>query len=404
MKKILLLLLLVISVLSNAQTTIKMEKDGGVYKIQCKVNGAPMKMYFDTGASTVSISKATAMYLINNDLIDESDFIGTTKSALADGSVVDKMVIRLKDIEIGNLHLKNVEATVSSSLNAPLLLGQTVISKLGKITLNGDILIIHDSKPQTISKDNRDELDSRLRELRADRKDKDADYQILDIIKKIERNNELNEYELFCKVMAEGNLNNYDDAIIDAKAWLDKYGLDTDSIDMRMRVYYVSAKTNLFSEKGDKELGKQHLERCRTYFERDTTAHFFWNTLPSMILQYCKFKNTGYSLAIFEAKKVLNHYLQYEGVSIRDINRNKHSNIQLAYCFFDLGAMYIHEIKKIQEVGGDDNYLLQVFNLCYVLSAKLGLPDAIEYCNQVGVDYKKILTQKELDILVLDKF
>lgn len=44
------------------QKTIKMEKEGGIYKISCKVNGAPMKMYFDTGASTVSISKATGLY------------------------------------------------------------------------------------------------------------------------------------------------------------------------------------------------------------------------------------------------------------------------------------------------------------------------------------------------------
>ena len=405
MKKILLILLLVISVLTNAQTTIKMERDGGIYKIKCKVNGAPMKMYFDTGASSVSISLATALYLRDNDLIDKTDILGKAKTTTADGSIVDNMVIRLKDVEIGGMHLKNVEAVVSSSLNAPLLLGQTVISKLGKITLNGDILTIHASKPQTISKDNRDELDSRLRELRANRlKDNEAQYKTLDIIKKIERNNELNEYELFCKVMAESNLDNYDDALIDAETWLDKFGLDTDSIDMKMRVYYASANSNLFSEKGDKELGKQHIERCRTYFEKDTTAHFFWFSLTSMIAQYCKYKNEGYSLAIFEAKNVLKHYLKREGISIHDINHNKCSNFQLSLLFHDLGAMYVYEIERIKEVGGNNKYLIQLLHLCTVLSAKLGYPEAIEYCNLVSIDYKKILTQKELDILVLDKF
>ncbi len=394
-----------ISYLSYAQTTIKMERDGGIYKIKCKVNGAPMKMYFDTGASKVSISLSTALYLRDNDLIDKTDILGKAKTTTADGSIVDNMVIRLKDVEIGGMHLKNVEAVVSSSLNAPLLLGQTVISKLGKITLNGDILTIHASKPQTISKDNRDELDSRLRELRANRlKDNESQYKTLDIIKKIERNNELNEYELFCKVMAESNLDNFDDALIDAETWLDKYGLDTDSIDMRMRVYFVSAKANMMSEKGDKELGMQHLGRCRTYFEKDTTEHFFRSNIVSMIEQYCKYKNEGYSLAIFEAKNVLKYYLKREGISIRDINFNKCSNLQLSLHFYDLGLMYADEIEKIKEDRGNHQYLIQPFQLCAILSAKLGFPEMIEFCNQAGFDYKKILTQKELDILILDKF
>ncbi len=403
MKKLILLLLLVISVLANAQTTIKMERDGGIYKIKCKVNGAPMKMYFDTGASSVSISLATALYLHDNDLIDKTDILGKAKTATADGAIVDNMVIRLKDVEIGGMHLKNVEAVVSSSLNAPLLLGQTVISKLGKITLNGDILTIHDSKPQTISKDNRDELDSKLRELRANReKDDESQYKTLDIIKKIERNYELNEYELFCKVMAEGNLGNYNDAIIDAETWLDKYGLETDCIDMRMRVYFVSAESNLFSEKGDKELGKKHLDRCGVYFEKDTTANFYWASLSSMIFEYCKYENNGYTLGILAAKKVLIHYLKRAGISIRDINNNKHSNPQLAWCFLDLGKVYFAEFKNLQKDGYKNDYKQQLYNLCLILSAKLGLPLTIEGCKASGLDYKKILTQKELDLLVLD--
>ena len=36
------------------QRIIIMEKDGGVYKIPCSVNGAKMKFIFDTGAATVA--------------------------------------------------------------------------------------------------------------------------------------------------------------------------------------------------------------------------------------------------------------------------------------------------------------------------------------------------------------
>ena len=85
MKQILLMLMMFVSVFANAQTTIKMEKQlNGLYKVSCKVNGAPMKMLFDTGASSVSISRSTALYLFDNDLIGEDDYIGTAKTMIAD--------------------------------------------------------------------------------------------------------------------------------------------------------------------------------------------------------------------------------------------------------------------------------------------------------------------------------
>ena len=110
-----------------------MEKQNGVYKISCSVNGAKMKMIFDTGASMVSISQSMANFLYENDYISDSDILGKGTSRTADGSIVDNVVINLKDIEISGLHIKNVQATVISSQNAPLLLGQSAIQKLGRI-------------------------------------------------------------------------------------------------------------------------------------------------------------------------------------------------------------------------------------------------------------------------------
>ena len=37
----------------DAQTTIKMKKDGGVFTIPCKINGLSMDFMLDTGASDV---------------------------------------------------------------------------------------------------------------------------------------------------------------------------------------------------------------------------------------------------------------------------------------------------------------------------------------------------------------
>lgn len=51
MKNFLLLTVLLFIVCVQAQTTIKMEKEGGVYTIPCTVNGIKLKFIFDTGRS-----------------------------------------------------------------------------------------------------------------------------------------------------------------------------------------------------------------------------------------------------------------------------------------------------------------------------------------------------------------
>ena len=127
-----------------SQKVIQMESQNGVYRISCSVNGAKMKMIFDTGASTVSLSESMANFLYDNGYISKEDVLGTSKTQTADGSIHDNVVINIKDIEISGLHLKNVQAVVISSQNAPLLLGQSAIQKLGRITLNGNKLIIND--------------------------------------------------------------------------------------------------------------------------------------------------------------------------------------------------------------------------------------------------------------------
>ena len=127
-----------------SQKVIQMESQNGVYRISCSVNGAKMKMIFDTGASKVSLSESMANFLYDNGYISKEDVLGTSKTQTADGSIHDNVVINIKDIEISGLHLKNVQAVVISSQNAPLLLGQSAIQKLGHISLDGNRLIIND--------------------------------------------------------------------------------------------------------------------------------------------------------------------------------------------------------------------------------------------------------------------
>lgn len=127
----------------SAQVTIQMEEDAGVYKVPCKVNGMKLKFIFDTGASTVSISSTLADLMLENDYLSLNDFQGSGQSQIADGKIVDHTKIILEEIEIGGMTIKNVEAVVIHQQSAPLLLGQSAIQKLGKVSFSGDKLTIN---------------------------------------------------------------------------------------------------------------------------------------------------------------------------------------------------------------------------------------------------------------------
>jgi len=121
---------------NNEETTsdkIIMTKKNGVYFIPTEVNGVPMEFIFDTGASTVSISMTEAMWLYKNGKLIKSDILGSQYFSDANGDISEGTKIILRKIKIGNKTLYNVEASVVHNLNAPLLLGQTALEKLGKI-------------------------------------------------------------------------------------------------------------------------------------------------------------------------------------------------------------------------------------------------------------------------------
>ena len=144
---------LLLSSIINAQERIKMEKSGGIYKIPCEVNGLRMKFYFDTGASLVSISLKEAMFMLENGYLSKTDIIGTGKSSIADGSIVENTIINLREMKIGNKKLQNVKASVSNSLMAPILLGQSALKRLGEYRIQGEYLVLAGPKQSAIDVD-----------------------------------------------------------------------------------------------------------------------------------------------------------------------------------------------------------------------------------------------------------
>lgn len=115
---------------------IPFRREGDIYVVECKVNSLPLRFVLDTGASDVSISDVEAAFMFKNGYLSSKDVRGDAQYLTADGSVVQGTVVNLRDIEFAGLHLRNVRASVVKSQNAPLLLGQSVLSRLGKIEID----------------------------------------------------------------------------------------------------------------------------------------------------------------------------------------------------------------------------------------------------------------------------
>lgn len=130
---------------------IPMQEYGGVYKVPCIVNDVPMDFIFDTGASSVCISLTEANFLYRQGKLSDKDFIGISYSQIANGDVVPNASVVLRKIEIGDLELRDVDAIITLTSDAPLLLGQSAIQRLGIIEIDGDILRITKPHPKMMT-------------------------------------------------------------------------------------------------------------------------------------------------------------------------------------------------------------------------------------------------------------
>ena len=115
---------------------IPFSKVGNVYKVPCKINNLPLHFIFDTGASDVSISNVEATFMMKNDYLKSTDVMGRQNYLTADGEICEGTVINLRTVNFAGLHLENVKASVVKNQSAPLLLGQSVLNRLGKIEID----------------------------------------------------------------------------------------------------------------------------------------------------------------------------------------------------------------------------------------------------------------------------
>jgi clan AA aspartic protease (TIGR02281 family) len=125
---------------------IPFTKEDGVCKVKCKINGLPLHFVFDTGASDVTLSMVEATFMMKNGYLTEKDVIGNQRYMDANGDVNVGTVINLKEVDFGGHNLTNVRASVVRNQKAPLLLGQSVLGRLGKVEIDNGKNVIKISR------------------------------------------------------------------------------------------------------------------------------------------------------------------------------------------------------------------------------------------------------------------
>lgn len=129
---------------SGNQISVPFKQSKGVKYVQCLINGTiKTDMILDSGCSTTLISIDEANYLFAKGSLTKYDYLGSSQSQIANGSIVEDMVFNIKSIVIADkIECSDVEVVVSSNANAPLLLGNEILNRMPKYTVDNENQVI----------------------------------------------------------------------------------------------------------------------------------------------------------------------------------------------------------------------------------------------------------------------
>lgn len=353
----------------QGQIVVNMEQDGGVYKVPCSVNGVKMKFIFDTGASAVSLSKSMATFMEDNGFLNKSDYLGKTQVHIADGSIVDVDVVNLRDFEIGGLHLQDVIATIKDGQNVPLLMGQSAIEKLGRVSIEKGRLLIHQASTTLSLK--------QIATLRAEIEKHALNSEHESVIQKISelrRGTQLTGSDYFYYVQSLFGIHDFEQCIAAGKDW-EAADIDTDDFDKEAIYSSMASAYSIVGEYNNAILYYQKaFPLCDPFFAGSTLAQiascYYDLNNKSQTESYLK-----------QAVRTHYAYLNHNSDSIltvADVLAGDIEDYQLGYIYWEYASF---EEKFNHDYSQRDFYLR--------LSAKCGWQQAIDFCFKNNINYTK---------------
>jgi aspartyl protease family protein len=120
----------------RVSNTIIIENHNGVHIIPVDIKVVKMFFISNTGASLISISTTEANFFYKHGKHTTDDIKGKANFTDANGDVSEGTIIILREVNIGNKILTNVEASVVNNMTAPILMGQSALEKFGKISID----------------------------------------------------------------------------------------------------------------------------------------------------------------------------------------------------------------------------------------------------------------------------
>jgi len=115
---------------------VKLSYRGGVYHIPVTLNGSVrLEFIVDSGAATLYMPNDVFRTLIRTGTIQKSDILREGRSETATGEIVNNLIVNIRQLQVGNQTIYNIEAAIGGE-NASLLLGQSALKKLEPWSLN----------------------------------------------------------------------------------------------------------------------------------------------------------------------------------------------------------------------------------------------------------------------------
>tara|TARA_Y100000589_G_C27181745_1_gene641080 strand:- start:594 stop:1550 length:957 start_codon:yes stop_codon:yes gene_type:complete len=148
------LLLLIVPFFIFSQEKIPMQKKNGVWMVPGTINGLSFNFVFDTGSSDVFVSSDILNVMIKQGTVTENDILEIADYLDASGNINEATKFIIKEIKIGSIIISNVLASASNSINTPLLLGQSFLSKFPSFTQTRDGYLILGENSYTQKNDN----------------------------------------------------------------------------------------------------------------------------------------------------------------------------------------------------------------------------------------------------------